>query len=599
MNKKVTKNIKLLITLLIVFGLVWFLVVSPMMTFHKNEKAMEDAAKRYFEINASELPTGERIKTLSLKTLYQKAFLKEDLKVPYSGKRCSVSDSWVKVKRVENDYEYYTYLKCGLLSSTVDHKGPEIKLNGETEMTIGIGESFQEPGVKSVVDNKDGKLNVEDVTIEGKVDNYVVGTYTVEYSARDSLNNKTTVKREINVVQKLSTTIKSILPAENYFKGNPNNNYIRLSNMLFRVYGVDEEDDVVIVADEDVANVNYTKLDEWLDYYYDHFNDTAKKMIVEKKYCNMTVKDETTNATKCSEYTKERKVYIPSVVEVNTAQSGNENYMKPLTISWVANAKNKKEAYVTRNVFWDEDEGKSFVSYNSTYNYGVRPMMTLDGESLISGGTGTINDPYVFGDTKPGKSGSYMNERSTGEYVYIGGMLYRIVDVEKDGTTRVLSEGTIGAFSDHVKTTANLNGDKIIYNPKDSQSAGYYINNRASEYIDTTYFANHEIEVPIYKGNIIYGTETSVKKYKVKVSAPDMYEMFAAQPQRSGSCASYWTVNSSNKKRTAGAIYIAGVPLNHELDPVIDLYVRIAGYLKKDTVISSGKGTYEDPYMIK
>ncbi len=598
MNKKVSKNIKLLITLLIVFGLVWFLVISPMITFHKNEKAMEDAAKRYFEINTSELPTGERIKTVSLKTLYHKAYLKEDLKVPYSGKRCSVSDSWVKVKRVDNDYEYYTYLKCGLLSSTVDHKGPEIKLNGDAEIVVGIGEEFQDPGVKSIVDNKDGKLDVERVTIRGDVDTYNVGTYTIEYSALDSLNNRTVVKRSINVVQKLSSTIKAILPGTDHFKGNPDNNFVYLSNMMFRVVGM-ENNDVIVVADEDVSNVNFTKIDEWLDYYYDHLNDTTKKMIVERKYCNMTLTDTTLDTTQCNRYTKERKIYIPSVVEVNLAESDGDNFMKPYTMSWVANAKSKKEAYLTRNVFWDEDEGKNFVSYPSTHNYGIRPMMMLDGESLITGGTGEPSDPYIFEDFKPAKSGTYVNERSTGEYLEIGGMLYRIVEVDKDGTTRVISRNTIGNLNENVETLSNMSNNKITYNPKDSSSAAYFINNRVSEYIDSTYFENHTIEVPIYKGDIIYGEESSVKKYKVKVSAPNLYEMFAAQPQGYSNCASYWLVNTSTKGRRAGAISLVGVPLNRELDADLSLGIRVVGYVKKDTVISSGSGTLNSPYQIK
>ena len=63
--------------------------------------------------------------------------------------------------------------------------------------------------------------------------------------------------------------------------------------MVFRVYGLDEDDDIVIVAEEDIANVNYSKIDEWLEYYYEHLNDKTKKMIVEKKYCNMTISDTT------------------------------------------------------------------------------------------------------------------------------------------------------------------------------------------------------------------------------------------------------------------------------------------------------------------
>ena len=136
MNKKVSKYLKLGVVLIIVFGFIWFLVISPMKIFHDNEKALEEAAKRYFELNSSELPTGSRVKTITLQQLYHKSFIKKDFMVPYSNKTCSVTDSWVKVRRVDGNYKYYIYLKCGILSSNVDHTGPTIKLNGDVDLDI-------------------------------------------------------------------------------------------------------------------------------------------------------------------------------------------------------------------------------------------------------------------------------------------------------------------------------------------------------------------------------------------------------------------------------------------------------------------------------
>ena len=69
------------------------------MKFHDNEKQMINAAKRYFEINSNELPTGKRIKTLSLNTLYSKAYLENDFYVPYTSNVCDQTDSWVKVRK--------------------------------------------------------------------------------------------------------------------------------------------------------------------------------------------------------------------------------------------------------------------------------------------------------------------------------------------------------------------------------------------------------------------------------------------------------------------------------------------------------------------
>ena len=598
MQIKISKKIRIIITIAIVCAFLWFLVISPMITFHNNEKKLEEAAKRYFELNSNELPTGNRVKTVSLKTLYHKAFLKDDLKIPFTNKGCSIDNSWVKVRKENNEYKYYTYLECGILSSTVDHKGPVITLKGDNVVTVAKGEKYTEQGVKSVVDNVDGKMKTESVIVKGSVDTSKVGTYEVTYTAYDSLSNKGEVVREVKVVQKAYNTLKEALGDKNNFTGYPTNNYVRLSNMLFRVYGVDSNKNVILVSDEDIANVNYSKLNDWLDYYYDNLNETTQKMIVKSKYCNMKADENTLDSTKCSSYTKERNVYIPSIVEVNSAAGETGNFMRPSTMSWVANKKNSDEAYITRNRFFYDNEGKTYLSYSIKDNYGVRPMFTIKGSSLITGGDGSMENPYVFGDVKKAKGGTKVNERFTGEYVSLDGDVYRIISTEKDGTTKVISDFTIGNVSDGEAISANPGEDKITYNPKESTSVAYYINNRISEHINTEYFIKHKISVPIYKNKIIYGEETETKEYEVVLSAPNMYEIFSAQPQNT-KCSSYWMMNSSNGKRIAAVVYDIGSVENEAIGEYDEFGIRVVGYLKKDSTISSGNGTSSSPYIVK
>ena len=600
-KKGMVKSVKLIVTIAIVLLFVWFLVLSPMITFRNHEKSLENAARRYFELNSNQLPTGERIKTLKLGDLYHQSYLEKDIYIPYTHKTCSIENSWVKVRRENGEYKYYTYLECGILSSTIDHKGPEIQLEGSLEETVDIDSKYKDAGVKSVVDNVDGKMRTTDVTVKSNVDTSKVGTYEVTYTAFDSLSNKTVVTRTVKVVKTLYSSVKADLGDTTNYIGNPENNYVRLSNMMFRIYGVDSDHNVILVADEDVANVNYTKIDKWLDYYYEHLNEATKKMIVKKKYCNMALTDTTLDTTQCTGYTSERNVYIPSIIEINNvaANANGLNFMKTFTISWTANELSGNEAYVTRTVFFGPDNGRVFGIRQKDENYGVRPMFTIKGKTLVSGGNGTITNPYTFGDVKRAKGGSYVNERFTGEYIMISGTKYRIVDVMKDGTTRVISENTVGLSEDEIMCTANATSEKIVYDPKDKTSVAYFINNRATEYVDTTHFVNHEIEVPIYKNKIIYGEEVETKKVKVKLSAPNMYEMFGAQPQRDSLCISYWLVNSSKADRITGAIYNLGVPLNEEISKYTGMYVRVVGYLKKGTVISSGDGTFDSPYTIK
>lgn len=599
MEKKIIRNIKILIVVALIAAFVWFLVVSPMITFHKNEESLENAAKRYFEINKEQLPTGERIKTITLKELYNDSYLKEDFYSPYSKKSCSITNSWVKVRRENNEFKYYVYLDCGILNSKIDHDGPDIKLNGDSKITLGVDEVYKELGVKSVVDNNDGKLDVKDVTIKGKVDTSKIGTYEIEYIAFDKLSNKTVVTREVSVVKKIKNVVKKDLGNVTNYSGNPTNNYIMLSNMIFRIFGLDDNDNVIIVADQDIANVNHSKLDKWLNYYYKHLNSDAKKMLVKSKFCNMDITDNTLDTLQCNSYTKEKNVYIPSIVEVNKAQAGDTNFMKPFTMSWVSNKKSDKEAYVTRKYFVGDATGKSFLSYNIDDNYGVRPMMIMNGNTNILGGDGSFLNPYYFEDINIGATSSLVNERKTGEYIEDHGTLWRIIDTMDDGTTKVITVDTLGYGMDSPKiyTEAEI----IKYNPNNKNNIAYYINNNLNDYVDTSNFVNHEIEVPIYKDKIIYGKEIETKKYKVKLSAPNMYEMFSAQSatEKFANSRSYWLLNTSNTKRKTGAITDIGVPVNEEMQ-LYDTYgFRLVAYLKKDKVIVSGEGTYYYPYIIK
>ena len=599
-KKKIAFNIKFIISL-IIFGLfVWYLVISPMMKFHDNEKQMINAAKRYFEINSNELPTGKRIKTLSLNTLYSKSYLENDFYVPYTSNVCDQTDSWVKVRKNNSgEYEYLVYLDCGVLQSSIDHTGPEIKLNGSEEVTIGLGSKYKEEGVKSVVDNTDGKLDVKDVVIRGNVDTSKVGTYEVEYIAFDSLKNRTSVTRKVNVINNLNSVVKKALNGAKNFTGNPTNNYVLLSNMLYRVYGLDSNNNIILVAAEDVSNVNYTKLNEWLNkYYYNHLNDFTKKLIVKSKYCNMKITDTTTDTTECSGYTDKVNIFVPSVVDVNKAAAGSENFMKTYTMSWVGNSGDDGKAYITRSFFSAENEGKSFIAYDTTYNFGVRPMFTIKGNISAVSGDGSITDPYTFGDSTPIKGGEELNNASTGEYVNISGDLYRVIDVE-NGYTKVVAEDSITRSSELVLAVPTIAVTELTYNPKVKGSVAYIINNESGQYIDTSYFVNHNVKVPIYKKDIIYGEEVKTEKYKAKVFAPNMYEMFSAQVNAYGHVShGYWYLNTSKTSFYISAVTDIGVPLNKETR-YLSFGIRPCAYIKDNVIVTSGLGTRNNPYIIK
>ena len=591
--KNKLRLIRLTITVVIVGLFAWFLVLSPYITFKQNENAMVKAAKRYYEINLDKLPTGTRISTVTLQTLSRESYIDKDFYVPFSKKPCSITESWVKVKHTDSGYKYYVYLECGVLKSATDHKGPTITLNGKDEITINKDEKYEEPGVKKVVDNTDGKMDVKDVTIDSsKVDTSKVGTYKVTYTALDSFKNKTEKVRTVKVVQELEHTIKKDTNNTGVYTGEVENNYIRFSGNLFRIVSV-ENGNVKIVAAEDVSNVNYSGLDQWLEYYYDHLADSSKEYIVKTKYCNDKVTDTTTK--KCSSYTKEKDVYILSVEDVNNSVDTNagESYLYSSTIVWLANTKTDKESWATRSVFFGTSD--KYSSFSKNYNLGIRPVITIKGSNLITSGTGTENDPYQIDDMKTGKPDENLNTRYSGEYIEYSNMLWRIVEVEKSGAIKVISNSNV-PIAGEKRISYDSSITNRIYNPNQKGNVGYVINQKVADTIDEKYFDKTEIEVPIYKTIAKYNKESTTKKYKVKFHAPDMYDLYTAQ--NNSLLSGYWLLNSSQNQDVVymispiGAVYNTGVPDSNTAG------IRVIGYLNKNCKIVSGKGTEERPYKI-
>ena len=483
-------------------------------------------------------------------------------------------------------------MECGTLKSSVDHTGPKIELNGDEEVTIYNGEEYKEQGVKSVSDETDGKMNIDDVTIDSsKVNTKKNGTYEVTYTATDVFNNKSVKVRKVNVIETLNHVTKKIVDKDGYVKGEVDNNNVILSGMEFKILSRDGNN-VRLVSSRDISNVNYDGIEEWLDYFYSHITSEAKEYIVKSKYCNDTIKESKADkTTKCSSNTDKKSIYILSVEDMkNSVDEKGNSFLYPKTISWLANASSEKKAIATRTYFNDTES--KYMAFSKKYNFGVRPVITIKGDSQIKSGDGTEKNPYIFGETKVGKIGEYLNTRHTGEYIKYSNYIFRIIGTEEDGTTKVIINDVI---LKKIKYDSGM--DTNAYNPKEKGNVGYKINKIAGEYITGKQFVTKQISVPIYKTVSLYKKEAKTNGYKAKFAAPDMYELFSAYPQ-SDTATSYWLINSSEESDRQYLVSDVGVIYYEKLTTIAKANIRIVGYLDKDTKISLGEGTLEDPYTI-
>ena len=588
---KIMTKVTYVIAAIVVLLVVYFVFAKPYFTFQSYEKKMLAAAQRYYEINSSKLPTGKRVDTVGLSKLYNEKYIDQDFTVPLSSKLCNIKDSWVKVRMEESDYQYYVYLDCGYMESKVDHEGPVIKLNGDKEMTITKKEKFTDPGISSVIDKNDGKMNVGDVKVSGEVDTSVTGIYKIKYSIMDSLTNKTEVTRVVNVID----TVASITKRESqkgYYSGNASNNHIAFANHLYRIIGLDG-DNVKIVSDEVVTLSNYDAINKQLEKYYDTLPSKTKKLIVKNKYCKDQLSTKNTDTTECSSYTEERNMYIPSLADINKVKAGTDNYLISQNLIWTANTVKEDYSYmVGESMMYLKG---NIIAMNNSYNAGIKPVVTIKGDLIVEDGDGSLDNPYIIQkDFKSSKPGEEVNKRLPGEYISLESGTWEIIETLDDGTTKIILDGVIETEED-LLTFANPRTSNYEYDPKKVGSYAYNINNKANTYLPFDKLVSHEIEIPVYDGKILYGKEKKPIKSKVKLSAVNIYDLYTV----GNGGFEYLPINASKDKNEFYIINEEGNLQRQKYLPDRGYAVRPVAFLKQGAKVVEGTGRIDEPYTIK
>lgn len=88
--------------------------------------------------------------------------------------------------------------------NVIDTIAPEVKLNGENKYSIYKGVEFNDPGVLAT-DNYDGDIS-NSVVISSDLNINEVGNYKITYTSKDSSGNESTVTREVEVKNKITST---------------------------------------------------------------------------------------------------------------------------------------------------------------------------------------------------------------------------------------------------------------------------------------------------------------------------------------------------------------------------------------------------------
>ena len=601
-KKKIIRIVVVVLVVLLVLAILYFAFYYPNKVFKDNEKKFIAAGERYYQINKNYLPNQEgRVLTVNLGTLIKEDYL-DDIYIPYSKKVCDLNESTVKAIKKDGEFQYYTYLKCGNYESSTDHEGPVITLNGDSTINLNKGDGYKEPGVKSVVDDTDGNLNVDDVTIKGEVDTNTVGIYEITYSASDSLNNKSEVTRKVVVEESLSNVVREATSDTNgYYKGDALNNYVMFNNMTFRIVKINSNNTVTIASDEVLANVDYTNdgrfadssLDSWLnDYFYNLLESKYKKLITSSKWCDDVLSADNYMATECSRSSAKRNVGILSIQDYNNTLADDISFLDFGGIVWYANLDSNNNPWTMTDLY---DYPLKSEPMNQEYLFNVRPAVTLKKNTKVLSGDGSEADPYILVENDSARRNTLINERQIGEYINYSGYTWRIAGINDD-TTEIIMTGVVTNDDVELQIGYNNSGAKV-YNPNKKGNIGYQVINEMTKYVSTDLFTKTKVEVPIYNNKVTYKGKKDTKTYNNIVTIPSVFDIFTAKGDNS-SDGGYWYIDSSKEDGVKTVMYPAGTVTYTTVTDDRTEGVKIKAYLKSDVFITDGDGSLEHPYTI-
>jgi len=414
---------------------------------------------------------------------------------------------------------------------------------------------------------------------------------------------------------------------DTFLVGQCSNNYVWYSGKLWRVVLKNNETGAVkMVTDNAITAIPYNTsgntafedsyMDQWLNQEF---------LPTLHDYEDYLVVDSIWDATENSSSTPSRPSYTTSVSRTVGLLNSYEYYTTYNNSDGLASS---SIGYLKNGVYWwlmtpyspsrvrNVVSNGNLNSYNPSDGYGARPSVNLKSTIQISGGTGIHSDPYILeGDIEEPVNGTtLLNTRYSGEYITFNNELYRIVDIENLGLTKITAVDKPSSLSSNVFDSSTAKTTNFANASIKTDLENYYqglktTNETAYNMIEpsTTWYLGTVGNGVNYKASICanINANTSMNDCTEKaisttasIGLPRVGEMFTSQTTRETK-SNFWTLTPYSSSRVR--LVNDGVYLFY-YDPTNGHGARPSMYLKSGIKIASsntGNGTYEYPYSIE
>src|SRR5574344_311420 len=391
-----------------------------------------------------------------------------------------------------------------------------------------------------------------------------------------------------------------------YLKGEQISNYLWYSGFLWRIMGINQDKTVKLITEEnttsipynDENNINFTGSyeDSWLnDYFYSQLRES--NIIIKSTFCQGAAVTSAPSRTDCTGGTTiSRNVGLISVDELNLA-NWKKSYLDGVYSFWTMSPYSSSEVWI------DMTPNRSFGAT------GTRPVINIDGNAIVISGDGFIIEnwtPYILNEDKSNDvSGNLKDKASVGEYVELADKIYRIVNIDSSGNTKLILNDCYKDSSDDV-VYIQFGSDNIFSTQK---GIGQVLNTTVLEWLisstDTTnrnklvtdytwyqnYFEwNNSYTISLNETSPNYSATATVGMIRVG----EILENFSSDTDLNWNV---WTLTMSNDSST-GIWRLSEASISVQSPPSNSSLVRPVIVVKSDTQITSGTGTPSSPYQI-
>ena len=318
-----------------------------------------------------------------------------------------------------------------------------------------------------------GKYTIKNGKVESG--NFCVDGYYIEYKGGTSKYNKDKeCVNEVTVLEKAEKLVYSNGTCKTdgttynymggcYIKGANESNYIWYNGFMWRIMGINSDGTVRLINAENVASLKYGErynlvakrymenkgyINDWLnDYFYNHLNDT-KSIIKEGNYfCSETTNETeiTAGRTTCTSGNEiNAKVGIISADEYLLADSAS-SYLNIKKNFWTMTPYGIYNDYYKVFIIDDYDGNLKYEFSIISGGEGIRPIINVESEFIITKGDGTLSKYFVLVEDKgiDNNNKKLKDITTSGEYVNLEGNTYRVVSKDDDGIKLVL-DGSMG-----------------------------------------------------------------------------------------------------------------------------------------------------------